>query len=140
MKAGARAYAPDPSKGDGQYILVMKGGIVHEGKLKKALAIVWVAKNEGPFELVAGPEGLEGLVLNFPVPGGGMPDEIKPVAANDDGELKTWQCILCAFVYDEAAGLPEEGIAPGTRWADVPDTFGCPDCSAKKADFQMIEF
>ena len=35
--------------------------------------------------------------------------------------------------------MPEEGIAPGTRWADVPDTFGCPDCSAKKADFEMIE-
>ncbi len=140
MKAGAKAYAPDPSKGDGQYILVMKGSILHEGKLKKELAIIWVAKNEGPFELVAGPEGLEGLILNFPVPGGGMPDEVKPVAADDQGEFKTWQCVLCAFVYDEAAGMPEDGIAPGTRWADVPETFGCPDCSAKKADFEMIEF
>jgi rubredoxin len=118
----------------------MKGGIVHEGKLKKDLTIIWVGKSEGPFELVAGPEGLEGIILNFPVPGGGMPDEAKPVAADVDGEFKTWQCILCAFVYDEAAGLPEDGIAPGTRWADVPETFGCPDCSAKKADFEMIEF
>ncbi|HZM43849.1 MAG TPA: rubredoxin [Burkholderiales bacterium] len=46
---------------------------------------------------------------------------------------------MCAFVYDEAAGLPDEGIQPGTRWADVPETFGCPDCSATKADFEMIE-
>ena len=52
---------------------------------------------------------------------------------------KTWQCALCAFIYDEAAGLPEEGIAPGTRWQDVPETWNCPDCSASKADFQMIE-
>lgn len=139
MNAGAKAYAPDPSKGDGQYIIVMKGGILHEGKVKKDLTIIWVGKNEGPFELVAGPEGLEGIILNFPVPGGGIPDDARVVAAGDNGELKTWQCILCAFVYDEAAGLPEEGIAPGTRWANVPETFGCPDCSAKKADFEMIE-
>jgi len=118
----------------------MKGGIVHEGKIKKDLTIIWVGKNEGPFEIVAGPDGMEGLVLNFPVPGGGRPQEASDVAAVDQGEFKTWQCILCAFVYDEAAGMPEEGIAPGTRWADVPESFGCPDCSAKKADFEMIEF
>lgn len=140
MNAGAKAYAPDPSKGDGQYILVMKGGILHEGTIKKDLTVIWVGKNEGPFELIAGPDGLEGIILNFPVPGGGIPDDAKVVAADADGELKTWQCILCAFVYDEAAGFPEEGIAPGTRWADVPENFGCPDCSAKKADFEMIEF
>ena len=141
MNPGAKGYAPDASKGDGQYIIVMKGGIVHEGRLKKDLAIVWVGRDEGPFELVAGPEGMEGLVLTFPVPGGGMPEEVREAVATDaDGEFKTWQCILCAFVYDEAAGMPEDGIAPGTRWADVPETFGCPDCSAKKADFEMIEF
>jgi rubredoxin len=137
MKARAKAYAPDPSRGDGQYIVVMKGGIVHEGRLKKDLTIVWVGKNEGPFELVAGPDGMEALVLNFPIPGGGAPSELRGSAS--DVQLKTWQCVLCAFVYDEAAGLPEEGIAPGTRWEDVPETFGCPDCSAQKSDFEMIE-
>jgi rubredoxin len=139
MNAGAKAYAPDPSKGDGQYILVMKGGIIHEGEFKKDLTIIWVGKNEGPFELVAGPDGMEALVLNFPVPGGGMPDDIRVSAADRGGQFKTWQCILCAFVYEESAGLPEDGIAPGTRWADVPDSFNCPDCSANKADFEMIE-
>jgi len=137
MKPGVKAWAPDPSKGDGQYIVVLKGGVQHEAKLKKDLAIVWVPRDSGPFELVAGPDGMEGLILNFPVPGGGRPEEAKTPPAG--GEFKTWQCVLCAFVYDEAAGLPEEGIAPGTRWADVPDTFGCPDCSAKKAEFEMIE-
>jgi len=137
MKPGVKAFAPDPSKGDGQYVVVLKGGIQHEGTLKKDLAIVWVPRDGGPFELVAGPDGMEGVILNFPVPGGGRPDEAKTPPAG--GEFKIWQCVLCAFVYDEAAGLPEEGIAAGTRWADVPDTFGCPDCSAKKADFEMIE-
>ena len=140
MAPGVKAYAPDPSKGDGQYIVVMKGGVLHEGKRRNDLTIIWVGKNEGPFELVAGPEGMEGLILNFPVPGGGRPQEVKTVIADAGTEFKTWQCILCAFVYDEAAGLPEEGIAPGTRWADVPESFGCPDCSARKGDFEMIEF
>jgi rubredoxin len=140
MSPGAKAHAPDPSKGDGQYILIMKGAIVHGGSLKKDLTVVWVDKHDGPFELVAGPEGMEALILNFPVPGGGKPDESKGVPANTDGEYKTWQCVLCAFVYDEAAGMPDEGIPPGTRWAEVPESFGCPDCSAKKADFEMVEF
>jgi rubredoxin len=46
---------------------------------------------------------------------------------------------MCGFVYDEAEGLPEAGIAPGTRWADVPDTWVCPDCGASKSDFKMVE-
>ena len=91
------------------------------------------------FMLLAGPDGMEGLVLNFPVPGGGVPEELAAAAADGNAGFKTWQCVLCAFVYDEASGLPEEGIAPGTRWADVPETFGCPDCSAQKADFEMVE-
>jgi rubredoxin len=53
--------------------------------------------------------------------------------------MKKWQCIFCGFYYDEAAGLPAEGIAPGTRWADIPDDWACPDCGATKADFVMVE-
>ncbi|MGZ5177923.1 MAG: rubredoxin [Burkholderiales bacterium] len=53
--------------------------------------------------------------------------------------FKTLQCALCAFVYDEEAGMPEEGIPPGTRWEDVPETWSCPDCSATKSEFYMIE-
>lgn len=140
MKAGAKCFAPDPSKGDGQYIVVLKGSIVHEGKTKKDLTVVWVGKNEGPFQLVAGDEGCTALVLNFPVPGGGMPDQFKTPAADGKGDFKTYQCILCAFIYDEATGHADAGIPPGTRWADVPDSFECPDCEAKKADFEMIEF
>ena len=52
--------------------------------------------------------------------------------------MKKWQCILCNFIYDEAAGLPDEGISPGTRWEDVPAYWTCPYCGATKADFDMI--
>ncbi len=137
LKPGVKAFAPDPSRGEGQYVLVLKGGIEHEGQLKQGLSVIWVAKDEPPCPLQAGPEGCEVLVLNFPIPGGGVPPAKKPASSD---ELKSYQCVLCAFIYDEAAGMPDHGIAPGTRWADVPEDFGCPDCDAKKADFEMLEF
>ncbi len=52
---------------------------------------------------------------------------------------RKWMCVVCGFIYDEALGLPEEDIAPGTRWEDVPDTWTCPECGATKDDFEMIE-
>jgi rubredoxin len=54
-------------------------------------------------------------------------------------QFKTWMCLICGFVYDEAAGLPEEGIAPGTRWENVPMNWTCPECGARKDDFEMVE-
>lgn len=51
--------------------------------------------------------------------------------------MKKWQCVVCGFVYDEAKGLPAEGIAAGTKWEDIPDDWKCPDCSVGKSDFQM---
>jgi len=59
--------------------------------------------------------------------------------ASTDITLRKWMCVVCGFIYDEAAGLPEEGIEPGTRWEDVPDTWTCPDCGATKSDFEMVE-
>ena len=43
------------------------------------------------------------------------------------------------YVYDESEGSPEEGIPPGTRWDDVPINWVCPECEARKEDFEMIE-
>ena len=54
-------------------------------------------------------------------------------------QYKTWMCLICGWVYDEAAGLPDEGIAPGTRWEDVPMNWTCPECGARKDDFEMVE-
>ena len=41
-------------------------------------------------------------------------------------------CDLCGWEYDEEQGYPEGGIAPGTKWEDVPEDFECPLCSAGK--------
>lgn len=54
-------------------------------------------------------------------------------------EYKQYMCVICGFVYDEAKGIPEEGIAPGTPWEDVPLTWQCPECGAGKEDFEMVE-
>jgi rubredoxin len=58
--------------------------------------------------------------------------------ADDAPPLAVWLCVICGFVYDESLGLPEDGLAPGTRWADVPDNWGCPECGAAKAEFEMV--
>lgn len=53
--------------------------------------------------------------------------------------MKRYMCVVCGWIYDEADGAPDHGIAPGTRWEDVPEDFVCPDCAATKADFEMVE-
>lgn len=53
--------------------------------------------------------------------------------------MRKWQCIVCGWIYDEAEGYEEEGIAPGTRWEDIPEDFVCPECGVSKEDFEMIE-
>jgi rubredoxin len=53
--------------------------------------------------------------------------------------VKTYMCVICGFIYDEAKGLPEEGIAPGTKWEDVPLNWVCPECGAGKDDFELME-
>jgi len=54
-------------------------------------------------------------------------------------EYKQYMCVVCGFIYDEERGLPEEGIAPGTRWDDIPEDWQCPECGVGKADFEMVE-
>ena len=50
--------------------------------------------------------------------------------------MKKYICSICGFIYDESTGNPETGIAPGTKWEDVPEDWACPLCGATKSDFQ----
>jgi rubredoxin len=52
---------------------------------------------------------------------------------------RRWQCNTCSDIYDEALGLPEYGIAPGTPFEDLPEDWVCPMCGTPKSDFAMIE-
>ena len=53
--------------------------------------------------------------------------------------MKTYMCVVCGFIYDEEAGLPNEAIAPGTRWEDVSISWKCPECGVGKDEFEMME-
>jgi len=64
---------------------------------------------------------------------------VESMTTENQVQFKTWMCLICGWVYDEAAGLPDEGIAPGTRWEDVPMNWTCPECGARKDDFEMVE-
>lgn len=48
-------------------------------------------------------------------------------------------CDVCGWEYDEEAGCPEQGIAPGTKWEDVPEDFICPLCGVGKDQFSSAE-
>ncbi|MCE1240305.1 MAG: rubredoxin [Azonexaceae bacterium] len=51
-----------------------------------------------------------------------------------------WLCKVCNWVYDEAIGDPDSGLAPGTAFADIPDDWYCPECGVTKADFEPLAF
>mgnify|MGYP003347448429 CR=1 FL=1 len=134
LKPHATLAAPDHTQSGGQHIIVTRGSLAYQGKDYKAITIAFVKPDEAGLPLVAGADGLEALVLNYPRKNAAAR---KHTITAQSREFRVWQCALCAFVYDEAKGMPHDGIAPGTRWEDVPDTWTCPDCAASKADFAM---
>ena len=46
-------------------------------------------------------------------------------------------CTVCGYIYEEAAGDPDHGVAPGTAWADVPEDYVCPLCGVGKDMFDQ---
>lgn len=60
--------------------------------------------------------------------------------AHVDVRMKKYMCLICGHIYDEALGDPDTGIPPGTKWEDVPPNWTCPDCGARKEDYELLEF
>jgi len=54
------------------------------------------------------------------------------------GMTKRYICVICGFIYDPAQGLPDDGIPPGTPFEDLPPNWSCPDCGARKEDFEVL--
>ena len=50
--------------------------------------------------------------------------------------MNKYICKICGFVYDEAVGMSDNGIAPGTKWEDLPADWTCPLCGADKSQFE----
>jgi rubredoxin len=54
-------------------------------------------------------------------------------------KMDKYVCTLCGYVYDPEAGDPDNGVAAGTKWEDVPEDWECPVCGASKDDFEKEE-
>ena len=52
--------------------------------------------------------------------------------------MKKYECDLCGYVYDPAEGDPDNEIAPGTAFEDLPEDWVCPLCGAGKEDFSVL--
>jgi alkane 1-monooxygenase len=84
------------------------------------------------------PRKRDRLLARHPVPAAAGPDRDGPVGAAGAvaAEVLAARCPSCGYVYDVEAGDEHEGFAAGTAWADVPDSWSCPDCGVRdKLDF-----
>ena len=52
--------------------------------------------------------------------------------------MDKYRCIPCGWVYDPAKGDPENGVAPGTPFEELPGDWSCPLCGADKSQFEKI--
>jgi len=52
--------------------------------------------------------------------------------------VKKYECTVCGYIYDPAKGDPDNGVAPGTAFEDLPAGWTCPDCGAEKDMFEPV--
>jgi rubredoxin len=52
--------------------------------------------------------------------------------------MEKWECLVCGYIYDQARGDPDNGVAPGTKFEDIPDSWVCPECGVTKDNFKKI--
>jgi rubredoxin len=65
--------------------------------------------------------------------------EPEPVYLQRRFSMDKYVCTVCGYVYDPALGDPDNGVQPGTKFADLPDSWECPVCGASKEDFEKEE-
>jgi rubredoxin len=52
--------------------------------------------------------------------------------------MEKWECTVCGYIYDPEKGDPDNGVAPGTSFEQIPDSWVCPECGAAKSDFKKL--
>ena len=53
--------------------------------------------------------------------------------------MKKYECKVCGYEYEEVNGDSDGGIAPGTKFEDLPDDWACPICGASKEEFEEVK-
>ena len=66
-----------------------------------------------------------------------LPEDETP--ERSDSKMKKYVCDVCGWVYDPQEGDPDNGVAPGTAFEDIPDDWVCPVCGAAKEEFSPEE-
>jgi rubredoxin len=55
-----------------------------------------------------------------------------------DKNMEKFECV-CGYVYDPENGDPDNGIKPGTAFADLPEEWVCPLCGATQDNFEKLD-
>ncbi len=63
----------------------------------------------------------------------------KAKSEQETGKMKKYKCLMCGYIYNPAIGDPDNGIAAGTAFEDLPDDWVCPECGAGKDEFEPVE-
>ena len=63
-------------------------------------------------------------------------DEYVRVQLAQEESMDKYTCSVCGYVYDPESGDPDNGVAPGTSFDDLPDSWVCPVCGADKSLFE----
>ena len=53
--------------------------------------------------------------------------------------MQKYVCIVCDYVYDPQKGDPDNGVAPGTTFNDIPEEWVCPICGVDKSNFEPTD-
>ncbi len=64
------------------------------------------------------------------------PAEDEKASKKEGKSMASYTCNICGYVYDPAQGDPDGGIAAGTAFEDLPDSWVCPACGAPKTEFE----
>ena len=71
----------------------------------------------------------------------GVTPKTAPTFIKDEGvakggtKMQKYRCKVCNYIYDPAAGDPDNGVQPGTPFEKLPDGWVCPVCGAGKDQF-----
>ena len=52
--------------------------------------------------------------------------------------MEKWKCLVCEYIYEQEKGDPDNGVATGTKFEDIPDDWVCPLCGVGKDQFEKI--